>query len=213
MKVDILPRGTRLGGETPEERLVLVLAGAPAELRPLLDHAYSAQDGVRVSMRTGPTLRFGAPRRVAAKWAAVSRVLADATSGGASLLDVRLPERPAASFDGDPDPAEAAAPTAGADTAPVTGATGTTGTTGVQPGPARRGDLCARGGAASTLSRGFKPSSAGQAQAGRGPEGCCNSRTTRPNSCRTLHGWGISPIVPNPDAYGSAAERSTVSRE
>jgi hypothetical protein len=87
-------------------------------------------------MRTGPTLRFGAPRRVAAKWAAVTRVLADPTSGGASLLDVRLPERPAASFDGDPDPAEAQAPTAGASAAPVTGATGTTGATGVQPGPA-----------------------------------------------------------------------------
>jgi cell division protein FtsQ len=139
VKVDILPRGTRLGGETPEERLVLVLAGAPAQLRPLLDRAYTAQDGVRVAMRTGPTLRFGAPRRVAAKWAAVTRVLADATSGGASLLDVRLPERPAASFDGDPDPAEAAAPTAGADPAPVTGATGTTGTAGVQPGSAAAG--------------------------------------------------------------------------
>jgi cell division protein FtsQ len=139
VKVDILPRGTRLGGETLEERLVLVLAGAPAELRPLLDRAYSAQDGVRVAMRSGPTLRFGAPRRMAAKWAAVSRVLADATSGGASLLDVRLPERPAASFDGDPNPAEAAAPTAGADAAPVTGTTGTTGTTGVQPGPAAAG--------------------------------------------------------------------------
>jgi cell division protein FtsQ len=126
VKVDSIPRGPRLGGETPEERLVLVLAGAPAQLRPLLDRAYRAQDGVRVAMRTGPTLRFGAPARVAAKWAAVTRVLADPSSGGASLLDVRLPDRPAASFD-DPAPAaEEQAP-------PVTGATGTTG---VQPGPA-----------------------------------------------------------------------------
>lgn len=136
VKVDSIPRGTRLGGETPEERLVIVLAGAPAELRPLLDRAYGAQDGVRVAMRAGPTLRFGAPARVAAKWAAVTRVLADPSSGGASLLDVRLPERPAASFDGDPEPAEAPAPTAGAQPAPVAGATGTTG---AQPGPAATG--------------------------------------------------------------------------
>ena len=65
--------------------------------------------------RCGPARRCGSARRarLAAKWAAVTRVLADASSGGASLLDVRLPERPAASFDGDPDPAEAPAPTAG----------------------------------------------------------------------------------------------------
>jgi cell division protein FtsQ len=106
VKVDSLPTGRRLGGETPTERLVLVLGGAPAEMRPLLDRAYGAQDGVRVAMRTGPTLRFGSPRRIAAKWAAATRVLADPSAGGASLLDVRVPERPAATFDG-PEPAAA----------------------------------------------------------------------------------------------------------
>ena len=131
VKVDSIPRGPRLGGETPEERLVLVLAGAPAQLRPLLDRAYRAQDGVRVAMRAGPTLRFGAPARVAAKWAAVTRVLADPSSGGASLLDVRLPDRPAASFEDQASAAEES-PAAGTE-APVTGATGTTG---VQAGPA-----------------------------------------------------------------------------
>jgi cell division protein FtsQ len=136
VKVDSIPRGTRLGGETPEERLVLVLAGAPVQLRPLLERAYRAQDGVRVAMRTGPTLRFGAPARVAAKWAAVTRVLADPSSGGASLLDVRLPNRPAATFEGDPESAGEQPPTAGTQPAPVTGATGTTG---VQPGPATTG--------------------------------------------------------------------------
>jgi cell division protein FtsQ len=117
VKVDSMPRAERLGAETPEERLVLVLAGAPAQLRPLLDRAYRAADGVRVAMRTGPTLRFGAPRRVAAKWAAATRVLADPSSGGAAELDVRLPERPAASFDAEPD--AAAAPLPGPGTEPV----------------------------------------------------------------------------------------------
>lgn len=109
VKVDSLPRGGRLGGETPDERLVLVLAGAPAELRPLLDRAYGASDGVRVAMRTGPTLRFGSTGRVAAKWAAVARVLADASSGGAVELDVRLPERPAATFGDGSETAQAPA--------------------------------------------------------------------------------------------------------
>jgi cell division protein FtsQ len=130
VKVDAIPRGTRLAGETAEERLVLVLAGAPPELRPLLDRAYRAADGVRVAMRTGPTLRFGAPQRLAAKWAAVARVLADASAGGASELDVRLPERPAATFDGEPAPAEA--PAAVPEQTPVTGTTGTTGAAGAQ---------------------------------------------------------------------------------
>lgn len=128
VKVDSVPAGRRLGGETPTERLVLVLAGAPAELRPLLDRAYGAQDGVRVAMRTGPTLRFGSPRRIAAKWAAATRVLADPSAGGAGLLDVRVPERPAATFDG-PEPA--ATGTTGP--APAPGATGPA--TALQPQP------------------------------------------------------------------------------
>jgi cell division protein FtsQ len=109
VQVDALPSSGRLGDTSPEEVLVTVLAGAPPELRPLLDRAYRASDGVRVAMRTGPTLRFGPPRRVAAKWAAVTRVLADASSGGAIELDVRLPERPAATFGDDAAAAEVAA--------------------------------------------------------------------------------------------------------
>ena len=129
VKVDSIPSGERLGGSTVEERLVLVLAGAPSELRPLIERAYGAKDGVRVAMRTGPTLRFGSPRRLAAKWAAVTRVLADPSSGGASLLDVRLPERPAASFDGDPGVAETPAPTGTTGQAGATGVGGATGAT------------------------------------------------------------------------------------
>jgi cell division protein FtsQ len=130
VKVDALPSGGRLD-ESAEERLVAVLAGAPPELRPLLQRAYSTSDGVRVAMRTGPTLRFGAPRRVAAKWAAVTRVLADPSSGGATLLDVRLPERPAASFGDETQPASAAPTQGDGEQAAVAGATGAAG---AQPG-------------------------------------------------------------------------------
>ncbi|UUY02045.1 hypothetical protein LRS13_15125 [Svornostia abyssi] len=44
----------------------------------------------------GPRLRFGRGDRLTAKWAAAARVLADEDAQGASYIDLRLPERPAA---------------------------------------------------------------------------------------------------------------------
>jgi cell division septal protein FtsQ len=90
---------TRDGFETARVRtLVRVLAGAPAPLRPELARAYVDPQGqqILVAMRNGPTLEFGAGTRIAAKWASATRVLAAPTSIGASEIDVRLPERPAA---------------------------------------------------------------------------------------------------------------------
>jgi cell division septal protein FtsQ len=78
--------------------LVRVLAEAPPPLRPELDRAYLAPQGqgILVSMRSGPTLELGTSARLAAKWASATRVLAAPSSLGASEIDVRLPERPAA---------------------------------------------------------------------------------------------------------------------
>jgi cell division protein FtsQ len=47
-------------------------------------------------LRNGPVLYFGGTERLRAKWIAASRVLADRSSAGATYLDLRLPERPAA---------------------------------------------------------------------------------------------------------------------
>jgi hypothetical protein len=47
-------------------------------------------------MRNGPDLIFGDATDLEAKWAAAARVLADASSRGATYVDLRLPERPAA---------------------------------------------------------------------------------------------------------------------
>jgi cell division protein FtsQ len=78
--------------------LVRVLAGAPAPLRPQLDKAYLAKEtGIQVALRDGPTIDLGTSRRLAAKWASATRVLAAPSSSGASEIDVRLPERPSAS--------------------------------------------------------------------------------------------------------------------
>jgi cell division septal protein FtsQ len=88
----------RNGFESPRVRtLVEVLAGAPRLLRPEVERAYLGKGGILVAMRSGPTLEFGPPSRIAAKWASATRVLAARSSSGATTIDVRLPERPAAS--------------------------------------------------------------------------------------------------------------------
>lgn len=140
VKVDSIPDDGRLGSGA-EAGLVHVLAGAPEELRPLLERAYRARDGVRVAIDGGPTLRFGAPIRLAAKWTAAARVLADTPAAAAASIDLRIPERPSAAYEGAAGaPEEAAtAETSGVQSAaaaavaeqPVTA--GTTGATGPAP--------------------------------------------------------------------------------
>ncbi len=135
VKVDAIPGGGRLGSGA-EAGLVRVIAGAPEELRPLLERAYRAGDGVRVAIDGGPTLRFGAPIRLAAKWTAAARVLADTPAAAAASIDLRIPERPSAAYRDDvPEETvtaettgvQAAAAAAVAEQPVATGATGATG--------------------------------------------------------------------------------------
>jgi cell division protein FtsQ len=95
----------QVSGALPPERLrdpgalrqARVLGGAPAALRGRLDKVEeSKDDGLTVEMRDGPKLIFGDATRVRAKWDAAARVLADPAARGASYVDVRLPDRPAA---------------------------------------------------------------------------------------------------------------------
>ena len=69
--------------------------GAPAALRPrLASVTRGPQRGFVITLRgEGPELVFGDRTRIAAKWAAASRVLADGAAD-AAYLDVRLPDRP-----------------------------------------------------------------------------------------------------------------------
>jgi cell division protein FtsQ len=53
-------------------------------------------EGVVVRLRRGPRLILGDLSRLRAKWAAATRVLADGEARGATYIDVRIPERPAA---------------------------------------------------------------------------------------------------------------------
>jgi cell division protein FtsQ len=92
-------------GTIPSKRLtpsgtldaVRVAGGAPAELTPRLSKVTrDAHKGWIVQVADGPQLIFGTATRLADKWAAAVRVLADKDAAGADYIDVRIPDRPAA---------------------------------------------------------------------------------------------------------------------
>jgi len=88
------PGGARLDGRTAAA--VGLLAAAPPPLRARVGRVAAGSRGWTAALRQGPMLVFGPAERLRAKWVAASRVLADRSSAGASYLDLRLPERPAA---------------------------------------------------------------------------------------------------------------------
>jgi cell division protein FtsQ len=75
-----------------------VLAAAPASLERFVVRAYDGPEGLTVAMRTGLLVYFGNATRPHAKWLSLARVLVSPGSAGATYIDVRLPERPAAGF-------------------------------------------------------------------------------------------------------------------
>jgi cell division protein FtsQ len=75
-----------------------ILGTAPETMAGWIAHVYVGHNGVTVAMRNGLLLYFGDATRPHAKWLSAARVLADSSSAGASYVDVRLPERPAAGF-------------------------------------------------------------------------------------------------------------------
>ncbi len=90
-----MPVGDRVS-DPNATRAVKALAAAPPQLRPRVERAFVGPNGLTLQLEDGPSLRFGSTARLAAKWAAAARVLADAGSRGATYLDLRYPERPAA---------------------------------------------------------------------------------------------------------------------
>ena len=75
-----------------------VLGAAPAALAGSAERAYGGAKGLTLVMHSGLRVYFGDASRPHAKWASLARVLADPGSAGASYVDVRVPERPAAGF-------------------------------------------------------------------------------------------------------------------
>lgn len=74
---------------------VRILAAAPAALRREVVRVFTGSRGLAVELRSGPDVAFGAPDRLAAKWASLAAVLAEPASAGGSLIDLSVPERPA----------------------------------------------------------------------------------------------------------------------
>ena len=76
---------------------VALLAAAPYQLLSHVSQVTTvASHGLVAQLRSGPSIYFGDSSRLAAKWTAATQVLADPGSAGASYIDVRDPERPAA---------------------------------------------------------------------------------------------------------------------
>ncbi|MEA2424899.1 MAG: cell division protein FtsQ [Thermoleophilaceae bacterium] len=133
--------------------LVRVAGLAPEPLRVRLkDVSFKAGLGIVATMVQGPDLIFGDANRLPAKWMAAARVLAASGARGASYIDLRLPDRPAAGGlatttvlplapAGAVVPAPVApATTTGTTTAPSTATTGQTPTaTTTAPAPAATG--------------------------------------------------------------------------
>ena len=94
--LSVPPGGARVSDRTARQAIA-ALAAAPAALRARALRASSTkQNGLTITLQSGPELRFGGGDRLAAKWAAAAAVLASADSRGATYLDLRYPERPAA---------------------------------------------------------------------------------------------------------------------
>ncbi len=74
-----------------------IAGAAPAPLLKRVEAiAVRGGDGLVVTLGDGPELIFGDSSRARAKWIAAARVLADPEADGATYLDLRLPDRPAA---------------------------------------------------------------------------------------------------------------------
>jgi cell division protein FtsQ len=97
------PPGDTLGDKRTL-RAVALLAAAPPDLRAKVRRVYPGPRGLTAPLIDGPVLYFGGADRLRAKWAAAARVLADRSSAGATYVDLRLPERPAAGGLEDPTP-------------------------------------------------------------------------------------------------------------
>jgi cell division protein FtsQ len=96
------PGGGALDGRS--RAAIALLAAAPAPLRGRVARLATGPKGWTAQLRRGPRLIFGRSARARAKWIAAARVLGDRSSAGATYIDLRLPERPAAG--GVVDPAQ-----------------------------------------------------------------------------------------------------------
>jgi len=92
----ILPSPGERVSEGKLRSLLSILGAAPGPLLRLVSKIYEGPQGITVKMDNGLLIYFGDATRPHAKWASFAAVLSDPSSSGATYVDVRLPERPAA---------------------------------------------------------------------------------------------------------------------
>lgn len=90
-----VPLGGHVENATARAELT-VLGAAPRVLLGWVSKVFMGSEGLTVAMRNGVSIYFGDATRPHAKWLSAARVLADHSSAGATYVDVRAPERPAA---------------------------------------------------------------------------------------------------------------------
>ena len=95
IRMDAAPVGERVGNANTRTALKLA-ATAPDAIRRRIDRLWTGPRGMMLALVDGPDLIFGDASDARRKWLAVTRVLADPSSAGATYLDVRIPERVAA---------------------------------------------------------------------------------------------------------------------
>jgi cell division protein FtsQ len=86
------PPAGRTVSHSIRSQVTLAATIPPALLSHVAD-IWSGPRGLSARLRHGPDLYFGSDQRLVAKWAAISRVLADPASAGATYLDATVPER------------------------------------------------------------------------------------------------------------------------
>jgi cell division protein FtsQ len=85
-------RSRMLAGE------LTVLGAEPAPFRRVVSRVFMGSKGITVALHDGLLAYFGDATLPHAKWISLARVLLDESSAGATYIDVRVPERPAAGF-------------------------------------------------------------------------------------------------------------------
>lgn len=75
---------------------VRILGAAPTALRARVTRMFTGGRGLQAQLRDGPVVAFGGATRLEAKWAALTAVLADPASAGATVIDVTVPASPVA---------------------------------------------------------------------------------------------------------------------
>ena len=95
IRMDAAPAGERVDNANTLIALA-ISAAAPEELRMRIDRLWTGPKGMMLALVDGPDVIFRDAADSRRKWLAVSRVLADPSSVGATYLDVRTPERVAA---------------------------------------------------------------------------------------------------------------------